>query len=133
MTNFVRKGTIGRVNAARLFAFNETLKKDTLRERSYWEDSKDSHPINRWQYRKWKERQDELSLFEEKFEKVPVDQKFKIKKLLSVTNISYLTPFVILSYLLFCFFRHKWYGMTPIDGSTALARGIQNLPRPPGH
>ncbi|RHW69710.1 hypothetical protein DPX39_100129400 [Trypanosoma brucei equiperdum] len=87
MANFVRKGAMGRINAERLYAFNKTLKKDTLRERGYWEVSKDSHPINRWSYRRWKQRKEELSVFEDKLEKVPVDQKFKIKKLLTVANI----------------------------------------------
>mmetsp|Transcript_42118 Transcript_42118/g.48826 ORF Transcript_42118/g.48826 Transcript_42118/m.48826 type:complete len:134 (-) Transcript_42118:64-465(-) len=133
MSNFVRKGAAGRVNAARLYAFNETLKKDALRERSYWEDSKDSHPVNRWTYNRWKARQDETQIFEEKYEKVPVDQRFKIKKLMSIINVNYLGPLVLALYLLFCWSRHRIYGLTPIDGATSIARGIQNLPRPPGH
>ena len=133
MSNFVRKGAVGRINAGRLHAFNETMKKDTLRERSYWEDSKDSHPINRWSFKRWKARQDELSVFQEKFENVPVDQKFKIKKLMSVTNLAVLGPIVLVMYLFFCWSRHRIYGLTPIDGATAIARGIQNLPRPPGY
>lgn len=133
MSNFVRKGAVGRINAGRLHAFNETMKKDTLRPRSYWEEGKDSHPINRWTFKRWKARQDELSVFQEKFENVPVDQKFKIKKLMSVTNLAILGPVVLIAYLLFCWSRHKIYGLTPIDGATAIARGIQNLPRPPGY
>lgn len=131
--SFIRKGGAGRVNAGRLYAFNKMLKKDALRERTYWEESKDSHPINRWSYGRWKRRQEELSVFEEKLEKTPVDQKFKIKKLLTVANISMIGPVALVVYFLFCWGRHKLFGMTPIDGATALARGIQNLPRPPGY
>ena len=131
--SFIKKGSAGRVNAGRLYAFNKTLKKDALRERTYWEESKNSHPINRWSYGRWKRRQEELSVFEEKLEKTPVDQKFKIKKLLTVANISIIGPLALVVYFLFCWGRHKLFGMTPIDGATALARGIQNLPRPPGY
>ncbi|EPY35126.1 hypothetical protein STCU_01237 [Strigomonas culicis] len=113
--------------------YNKTLKKDALRERSYWEVSKDSHPINRWSYRRWKERNEEMSIFEDKLDKVPVDQKFKIKKLLTVANISIIGPIVLVFYFLFCYFRYNVWGITPTDGATALARGIQNLPRPPGY
>ena len=133
MSNFVRKGAAGRINAARLYAFNETLKKESLRERTFWEDSKDSHPINRWTYNRWKSRQEELTVFQEKFEKVPVDQRFKLKKLMSVANLTYLAPLVLIMYFLFCWGRHRLYGLTPIDGATSIARGIQNLPRPPGY
>lgn len=131
MSNFVRKGSVGRVNAGRLYAFNETLKKDALRERTFWEESKDSHPINRWQYNKWKREKDELGIFQEKFEKTPVDQKFKIQKFLSLANMSFVGPLILGGYFVFCWLRHKYYGLTPLDGATALARGIQNLPRPP--
>ncbi|CBH16384.1 uncharacterized protein TEOVI_000722200 [Trypanosoma equiperdum] len=133
MANFVRKGAMGRINAERLYAFNKTLKKDTLRERGYWEVSKDSHPINRWSYRRWKQRKEELSVFEDKLEKVPVDQKFKIKKLLTVANISVLGPIMILLYFAFCYLRYRLWGITPIDGAGAVVRGVQNLPRPPGY
>lgn len=133
MSNFVRKGAAGRVNADRLYAFNKTLKTDSLRERSYWEVNKDTHPINRWSYRRWRERNEELSMFEDKLSKVPVDQKFKIKKLLTVANISVIGPIVLVVYFTFCFFRYRWWGITPIDGASAIARGIQNLPRPPGN
>ena len=133
MKNFVRKGAAGRVNAARLYAFNKTLKTDALRERTYWEENKDTHPINRWSYRRWKERNEELSMFEDKLSKVPVDQKFKIKKLLTVANVSIIGPIVLVFYFSFCYFRYHWWGITPIDGASAIARGIQNLPRPPGY
>ncbi|CCW65815.1 unnamed protein product [Phytomonas sp. EM1] len=133
MSNFVRRGSSGRVNASRLYAFNQTLKKDALRERSYWEVSKDSHPINRWSYRRWKNRKEELSVFEDKLEKVPIDQKFKMKKLLTVVNISVLGPIVLGVYFLFCYLRYYGWGITPADGASAIARGIQNLPRPPGY
>ncbi|EAN86932.1 hypothetical protein TcYC6_0009880 [Trypanosoma cruzi] len=133
MSVFVRKGAAGRVNADRLYAFNKTLKKDVLRERSYWEVSKDSHPVNRWSYRRWKRRKEELSIFEERLDKVPVDQKFKIKKLLTVANISVVGPIALFFYFLFCYWRHRLWGITPIDGASAIARGVQNLPRPPGY
>nr|CCC94273.1 conserved hypothetical protein [Trypanosoma congolense IL3000] len=133
MSNFVRKGAMGRVNADRLYAFNKTLKKDALRERGYWEVSKDSHPINRWSYRRWRQRNEELSVFQEKLDKVPVDQKFKIKKLLTVANISVLGPIVIVCYFVFCYWRHRLWGITPVDGSASVVRSVQNLPRPPGY
>lgn len=131
--NFVKRGAAGRVNASRLYAFNKTLKSDALRERTYWEVSRDSHPINRWSYRRWKNRNEEISVFEDKLSKVPVDQKFKIKKLLTVANISVIGPIVLVVYFFFCYARYTWWGITPIDGATAIARGIQNLPRPPGY
>ncbi|EPY43353.1 hypothetical protein AGDE_00568 [Angomonas deanei] len=133
MSSFIRKGAIGRVNSERLYAFNKTLKKDALRERSYWEVSKDSHPINRRSYRRWKERNEELSIFEDKLDKVPVDQKFKIKKLLTVANLSVVGPIVLVFYFLFCYLRYNGWGITPMDGASAIARSIQNLPRPPGY
>lgn len=123
----------GRINASRLYAFNKTLKTDALRERTYWEVSQNSHPINRWSYNRWRNRNEELSVFEHKLDKVPVDQKFKIKKLLTVANISVIGPVVLLLYFLFCFFRYKWWGIAPMDGAAAIARNIQNLPRPPGY
>lgn len=131
--NFVKRGLAGRVNASRLYAFNKTLKKDALRERTYWEVSQNSHPINRWSYTRWKNRNEEISVFEDKLDKVPVDQKFKIKKLLTVANISVIGPIVIVVYFLFCYCRYSWWGITPIDGATSIARSIQNLPRPPGY
>ncbi|CCW71645.1 unnamed protein product [Phytomonas sp. Hart1] len=133
MSNFVRRGSVGRVNSSRLYAFNQTLKKDALRERSYWEVSKDSHPINRWTYRRWKNRKEELGVFQDKLEKVPIDQKFKIKKLLAVVNISVLGPIVLVVYFSFCYLRYYVWGITPADGASAIARSIQNLPRPPGY
>ncbi|KAG8347043.1 hypothetical protein ERJ75_000928600 [Trypanosoma vivax] len=133
MSSFVRRGAAGRVNSDRLYAFNKTLKKETLREHGYWEVNKDAHPINRWSYRRWKERREELSVFEDKLEKAPVDQKFKIKKLLTVVNISVLGPTIIVLYFVFCYWRHRLWGITPIDGAGAIVRSVQNLPRPPGY
>lgn len=121
------------MNADRLYAFNKTLKKDALRERSYWETNRDTHPINRWSYRRWKSRNDEISMFKDKLDKVPVDQKFKIKKLLTIANISVVGPVAITLYLVFCYIRYHTWGITPTDGASAVARGIQNLPRPPGY
>lgn len=131
MSTFVRKGAAGRVNSSRLYAFNKTLKKDALRERGYWEVNKDTHPVNRWSYRRWKKRNEELSVFEDKYERVPVDQKFKMKKLVSVANTSVWGPLFLCGYFLFCFVRYSIWGTTPSDGANAVARGIQNLPRPP--
>lgn len=133
MTHSIKRGAVGRVHSARLYAFNKTLKKDALRERSYWEANKDSHPINRWSYRRWKANHEELSMFEDKLSRVPVDQKFKIKKLLTVANISVIGPIVLVLYFLFCYSRYALWGITPIDGATAIARTIHNLPRPPGY
>lgn len=128
---FVKKGIAGRINAAGLFASNDKLKKEALREKGYWEVNRESHPINRASYRRWEKRMEEETLFKDKASKLPVDQQFKMKKLMSVTNIAFLGPLTIIGYFIFCYFRYWFWGVTPIEGSTQLSRSLQNLSRPP--
>ena len=95
MSSKIKGGSRGRVNAdANLYAFNTVLKSETVRKRGYWEENKDMHPINRWQYRRWKKDRDETNIFQDKFQELPADYKFRIQKLLSYTNIRFLGPLV---------------------------------------
>lgn len=126
------KAAAGRVNSTKLFAFNKEKKEDALRERGYWERHKDSHPVNRFLYRRWEKNMEKETIFRDKASKLPIDQQFKMKKLLSVNNLSYVIPLAMGGYFLFCYVRYEKWGTTPTGSSFGMARQVHNLSKPPG-
>lgn len=127
-----RKQANGRVNAQKLYAFNETLKKDHLKERHYWSENKDLHPINRYQYNKWQERNEKDSIFLHRFNAVPVDQQFRIKKVLSSGNFNLLVPMFAVLLVGFSYIRYKVWGITAVDGQTSIMRNALGNAKPSG-
>lgn len=126
------KAAAGRINSSKLFAFNKDKKDDALRERGYWERNKDTHPINRFMYRRWEKNMEQETIFRDKASKLPVDQQFKMKKLLSVNNLSFWIPLAMVGYFVFCYLRYQQWGTTPTSSSFGMARLVQNLSKPPG-
>jgi hypothetical protein len=129
--NFVKKGALGRVNSVRLYAFNATLKKEALKEKGYWELNKDAHPINRYWHKSWLARQHQYDPFVEKERAMPVDQKFKILKSARMLNLIYGFPILIVLWILLCYLRYRFFGITTIDDGDSSALLIQSMTRMP--
>jgi hypothetical protein len=122
----------GRVNASKLFGVNPFATRDALKEKHYWELYKQSHPINRWQYRRWEERLRKESLFVDRINSLPIDQRYKLKKeLLTPNNVALMVPVGMTFYLVYCFVRYKVWGITPAEAGVSTARYVQLGPRPP--
>lgn len=129
--NFVRKGIVGRVNSARLYAFNSTLKKDALRERGYWEVSKESHPVNRWWFKRWEKNEKMFDIYIERDKQIPVDQKFKVARALRVFQLMVYAPLLVVAYLIFCYAKFKLFGVTALDDSTVTLMSACTFPKAP--
>jgi hypothetical protein len=130
--NFVKKGALGRVNSARLYAFNATLKKEALKEHGYWELHKNAHPINRFWHNRWVARQTQYDPFIEKERAMPVDQKFKHLKNARFFNIIYAFPFLFLGWFVVCYLRYRWFGISTLDEHGSTVMQIQSLTRASG-
>ena len=133
MTTFAKaKSQLGRISSDRLYKFNERLSKQALQEKSYWDVNKNTHPINRWSYLRWEKRMRDESLFADRANKLPVDQKFRFKKqVMAASNTRFMIPLGIGAYFFFCWFRYKWFGVTPGEGSVSVTQYIKFLPKAP--
>lgn len=128
-----KNAMIGRVNAEKLFTFNDKLGKDALKEKTYWDLYKDQHPVNRRWWLRWEKKMREESIFAHRIETMPVDQKYKLKKALIQPNyIAALMPVGMFLYIVFCYVRYQIWGVTPSEASMGTAKFIQMTPRPPG-
>ena len=123
----VKKGALGRVNSARLYAFNATLKKDALTEKSYWELYKNSHPLNRYWWNSWLKRQTQYDSLIDKERAMPVDQKFKVIKYSRLLNIIYFFPIIIACWFVGCYLRYRWFGTTTADDGVTTNMYLQGL------
>ena len=122
----------GRVNPAKLMSINPFATREALKDKTYWELYKNSHPINRWQFRRWEERLRKESLFVDRINSMPVDQRYKLRKeLLTPSNIGLLIPIGMAMYFGYCFVRYKVWGITPAEAGVSTARYVQLGPRPP--
>ncbi len=128
-----KKAQYGRVNTKKLFAYNKDLKQDALKERTYWEVNKDAHPINRWSWLRWQKKLKNESYFTERTNSFPIDQRYKLKKLMAMPNRAPLIlPIVMIFYLFYCFMRYYVFGSTPSESSAGTNRFVAMLPRAPG-
>lgn len=131
-TNKVPKKAKGRVNPTKLFGVNPFASREALKDKNYWELYKNSHPINRWQYRKWEERLRKESVFVDRINSLPVDQRYKLRKaLLSPSNIGLVIPIGMTCYFGYCFIRFKVWGVTPQEAGVSAVRYVQLGPRAP--
>ena len=122
----------GRINPTKLFGISPFATREALKEKNYWELYKDAHPINRWQFRKWETKLREESMFLERINSLPVDQRYKLRKaLLTPSNVGLIIPIGLAIYTCFCFVRYKVWGVTPAEASVGAARYVQLGPRPP--
>lgn len=128
-----KKSQYGRVNNKNLFAYNKDLKVDAIKERTYWEMNKDTHPINRWSWLRWKKKLRQESVFTERINSFPIDQRYKLKKLMAMPNRAPLIlPVTMGFYFLYCFLRYYVFGTTPSEASVGTNRFVAMLPRAPG-
>ena len=129
-----KKQQYGRVGAdKKLYAFNKDLKYDAMKERTYWEVNKDVHPINRWGWLRWSKKIRKESLFTERVNSFPVDQRYKLKKLMEMpSKATLILPTVVAFYLGYCFIRFKFFGTTPAESGAGTSRFVAMLPRAPG-
>lgn len=127
-----KKDANGRVSAEHLYAFNQNLKKEHLKERHYWSENKDLHPINRYQYQQWEDRNQKESMFLHKFNSIPVDQQFKFKKLMSTGNVNIVVPIFAATLLFWSYLRYKVWGITAVEGQKGTLRNIMSSSRAPG-
>lgn len=127
-----KRKAAGRVNPEKLAKLNPEVKKEALRDKSYWELYKNWHPINRWQWRKWEKQMREESVFLERINSLPVDQRYKLRKsLLTPQNIAIGVPVGMALYFGYCYFRYRIWGITPSEAGTSTARYVQMGARPP--
>ncbi len=127
--NFVKRGAIGRVNSTRLYAFNETLKKEALREKGYWELHKDAHPINRFTHNMWIKRQTQYDPLVQMERAMPVDQKFKLLKSSRWFNLIYCFPLLIVIWFVACYLRYRLFGITTLDEATSTHMAVMSQPK----
>lgn len=126
------KEVLGRVNSDRLFKFNEKLKHNALSEKGYWEVNKNSHPLNRRSWLKWENRMINESLWIDRVNKLPTDQKFKLKKgIAHSTHAKFAVPVGIFVYFFYCWFKYKYYGVTPGQTATSMSKYARWIPRAP--
>lgn len=126
------KSAFGRVAASKLFRFNPNLKDEALKERHFWEVNKNLHPLNRSQYLRWETKMRKESIFMDKVEKMPIDQKYRIRKqMLTPRFIALILPLFVVVYVVFCYVRKALFGITPHDASVSIIRFLQLLPRAP--
>jgi hypothetical protein len=128
-----KKAQFGRVNSGNLYAYNKDLKQEALKERTYWEVNKDAHPVNRWSWLRWQKKIKSESVFTERVNSFPIDQRYKIKKLMAMPNRAPLIlPIVMGFYFVYCFLRYYVFGTTPSEASVGTNRFVAMLPRAPG-
>lgn len=128
-----KKQAYGRVNTRNLFSYNKDKPVDAMKERTYWEVNKDVHPINRWWWLRWSKKIRSESLFTERVNSFPVDQRYKLKKiLLAPSKATLILPVMMSCYIVYCYIRHKFFGTTPRDASVGTNRFMAMMPRFPG-
>ncbi len=129
-----KKAAYGRVGAdKKLYAFNKELKYQSMKERTYWEVNKDVHPINRWWWLRWSKKIRQESMFTERVNSTPVDQRYKLKKLLEMpSKATLILPTVMAFYVAYAFIRYKLFGTTPAEVGAGTSRFVSMLPKAPG-
>ena len=126
-----RKKFSGRVNQDNLFAFNEKKKIEAVEEKGYWDHNKDNTPINRWQYLRWAQQVHEENIFIEKMNTMPVDQKYRMKKMLELPfNPQWIMPAAFFLYIVWAYVRYQVFGTTERDTAINSLKLIHSSPKP---
>eukprot|EP00760_Papus_ankaliazontas_P033715 PhM_4_TR6676/c0_g1_i1/m.84898 len=136
MSTFAGRATkwsrLGRVNSDALFAYNKGLKDEALKEKTYWDVSKDSHPINRWSWVRWSEKRRKEGLFEQRINSLPPDQASKHRSSLGgVKNAGYIVPLGVIGYFIICYVRYSVWGVTPQESTMSMFRMVHGTAKAP--